>query len=74
MHSIAPDKSIFPAQLLFTMGWDHHVCICLLWHFIVTTARVPRVLTDAIFVFSLQVKNSGTATTSLTKRLNILVL
>ena len=56
LYSIAPDRRIFPAPVLFTMGWDRHVCICLLWHFIVTTRRVPRVLTDVIFVFSLQVK------------------
>ena len=56
VYSIAPDKRIFPALVLFTMGWDCYVCICLLWHFFVTTRRVPRVLTDIIFVFSLQVK------------------
>ena len=56
VNSIAQGKRIFLAPVLFTMGWDRHVCICLLWHFIVTTRRVPRVLTDVIFVFSLQVK------------------
>ena len=54
LYSIAPDRRIFPAPVLFTMGWDRHVCICLLWHFIVTTRRVPRVLADKMFVFSLQ--------------------
>ena len=56
VYSITRDKIIFPATVLFTMGWDHHVCLCLLRHFIVTTRRDPRVLTDVIFVFSLQVK------------------
>ena len=56
VYSIAPDKRIFPAPVLFTMGWDRHVCICLLWHFTATTRKVPRVLTDVIFVFSLQAK------------------
>ena len=56
VYSTGPDKRIFPAPVLFTMGWDRHVCICLLWHFIITTRRVTRVLTDVIFVFSLQVK------------------
>ena len=55
VYSITPDKRIFPATVLFMMGWDRHVCLCLLWHFIVTTRGVPRVLTDVIFVFSLQV-------------------
>ena len=56
VHSIVPDKRIFPAPVLFTMGWDRHVCTCLLWHFIVTTRRVPQVLANVLFVFSLQVK------------------
>ena len=57
VYSIAPDKIIFPEPVLFTMGCDRHVYMCLLWHFIVTTRRVPRdLLTDKIFVFSLQVK------------------
>ena len=56
VYSIAPDERIFPAPVLFIMGWDRHVSIWLLWHFVVTTRRVPRVLTDVIFVFSLQVK------------------
>ena len=41
VYSIAPDKRIFPAYFQE--------------YFIVTTIRVPRVLTDVIFVFSLQV-------------------
>ena len=56
VYSIAPDKRIFPAPVLFIIDWDRHVCICLLWHFIVTARGVARVLTDVIFVFSLQVK------------------
>ena len=51
VYSIAPDNRIFPAPVLFTMGWDHHVYICSLWHFIVTTRRVPRVLTVVFFVY-----------------------
>ena len=55
-YSIAPDKRTFSAPVLFIMGWDRHMCICLLWHFIVTTRRILRVLTGVILVFSLQVK------------------
>ena len=55
VYSIVSDKRIFPALVLFTMGWDRHVCICLLWHFIVTR-RVPQVLANVLFVFFLQVK------------------
>ena len=36
VYSIAPGKIIFPAPVLFTMGRDSHVFICLLWHLIVT--------------------------------------
>ena len=56
MYSIAPDKGIFPDPVLFTIGRDRHVYICLLWYLIVTTRKVPRVFTDVIFVFTLQVK------------------
>ena len=56
VYSITPGERIFPAPVLFTMDWDHLVCICLLWHFIVTTRRVPLVLTDVIFVLPLEVK------------------
>ena len=46
VYSLAPGKILFPTLVLFTMGWDRPVCICLLWYFIVVTRRVPRVLTD----------------------------
>ena len=36
VYSIAPDKRIFLAPVFFTMGCDSHMCICLLWHFILT--------------------------------------
>ena len=49
-------KRIFPAPVLFTKGWDYRVCTYLLWHFIVTTRRVPRVLTDVPFCLLLASK------------------
>ena len=30
VYGIAPDKRIFLATVLFTIGWDHYVCIYLL--------------------------------------------
>lgn len=72
VYTIAPDKRIFPfpAFLLFAVGWDCHMCICLLWHFIMTR-RVLQVCADVCFVFFLSVKQNGAATTSLAKRLNL---
>ena len=55
VSSIAPDKRIFPTPVLFIMGCNHHVCICLVWHFTLTR-RIPQVLTGKNFCFLLTSK------------------
>ena len=43
-------------KVLFNMGWDRCVCICLLWHIIVMARRVPSSSYRVLFVFCGQVK------------------